>query len=125
MQKFIVEFGYDHRPLSGPPEKFTAIEGVDAEHRVDALMVVLTRSVHPLIARIRAFPAHQDEKGAWVKDEQTCGNCGWLHENSPQFTSGLYDRDKGQPWCWAVPSHVHRSAKLPACAHWKPKEEGT
>jgi len=116
MGKFIVEITRGHGPID--PKL------VDAESRIEAEISVLKFEPHGmLITRIRAFPARQDEKGAWVKDEATCGNCGWLHENSPQFTSGLYDRDKGQPWCWAVPSHVHRHPRLPACAHWKPKEE--
>ncbi len=122
MGKFIVEVGVFIGGVQGI-DKYERV--VDAESRIDAEIAVLASHFHngPRIVRLRAFPARLDEKGELVKVEQTCGTCGWLHDASPQFTSPLYDSQRGQGWCWAVPSHVHRSAKLPACAHWKPKEE--
>ena len=75
-----------------------------------------------LITRLRAFPARLDDGGAWVKVDQTCGNCGWLHDGTTQWsTGGPYDRP--EPWCWATPTHCHRTPGLPACALWRPKEE--
>jgi hypothetical protein len=127
VRKFKVEYTFISDPDDGPPRIVEEVAVVEAEYRGDALVAVLHRGKCRLIQRIRVVPLKPgtNENGTRIPDDVTCGDCGWLHENSPQFTSGLYDRDKGQPWCWAVPSHVHRSAKLPACAHWKPKEEGT
>ena len=121
MGKFIVEIGM----LGGRVPGVNQDEHmVDAESRIDAEIAIIASHYHagPRIVRLRAFPAKQDEEGAWVKDEQTCGNCGWLHPTTPQYAmGGPYDRD--EPWCWATPKHCHRTANLPACACWKHREE--
>lgn len=125
MQKFKVEYTFIGDPADGQPAIRENVVVVEAEHRTDALIAALHQASCRLIQRIRAVPLKPTttKDGTEVPEDRTCGTCGWLQDASPQFTSPLYDQQRGQGWCWAVPSHVHRSAKLPACAHWKAKEE--
>lgn len=125
MQKFKVEYTFIDEPPDGRPTIRENIVVVEAEHRTDALIAALHQASCRLIQRIRAVPMKPITTGnvTEIPEHRTCGTCGWLHDASPQFTSSLYDNQRGQGWCWAVPSHVHRSAKLPACALWQAKEE--
>jgi len=120
-----VEYTFIDEPADGRPTIREHIVVVEAEHRTDALIAALHQAKCRLIQRIRAVPMKQTttKDGTEVAEIKTCGTCGWLHDASPQFTSSLYDNQRGQGWCWAVPSHVHRSAKFPACALWAAKEE--
>lgn len=125
MRKWKVEYVFIDAPADGKPSIRENVVVVEAEHRTDALIAALHRAQCRLVQRIRAVPMKPKTGDGWmeVPEDRTCGTCGWLHDASPQFTSPLYDSQRGQGWCWAVPSHVHRSAKLPACALWQAKEE--
>ena len=48
-------------------------------------------------------------------EERICGNCSWLHPESPQYRS---DSHPETPWCWATPVHCQRHPSFPPCAFW-------